>query len=69
MPGAGELRMVRVNTAALPVLCCQSFTGAALWLQVWGVLPGREREGFWGLKKKIWVNSHQNAALGRQARK
>lgn len=51
MPGAGELRMVRVNTAALPVLCCQSFTGAALWLQVWGVLPGRER-GFLGPEKE-----------------
>lgn len=67
----GCQELVEVNTAALPVLCCQSFSGAALWLQVWGSFLG-EREGYWSLRKKIypyWVDLHQNRVLGRQARK
>lgn len=31
---------------ALPVLCCQSFTGAALWLQVWGSFLGERERRF-----------------------
>lgn len=71
VPGAGGLWLVWVNTFALPILCCQSFSGAALWLQVRGSFLG-EREGSWALRKKIyphWVDLHQNTVLGRQARK
>lgn len=48
---------------ALPVLCCQSFTGAALWLQVWGSFLGERERRFIPVG---WIYTKTQSLVGGQ---